>query len=42
MIEADDVPWPVRFVRASQLVDDGATDQEVRHAIERVEDGDQA
>lgn len=41
MIDADDVPWPVRFIRASQLVD-GATDQEVRRAIERVEERDRS
>ena len=40
MIDVGDVPWPVRFVRASQLVNDGATDLEVRRAIERVEGGD--
>lgn len=38
MIDADDVPWPVRFIRASQLVEDSATDQEVREAIEAVEE----
>lgn len=41
MIDADDVPWPIRFVPASQLVGDEATDLDVRHAVERVEDGGQ-
>jgi len=40
VIDADDVPWPVRFVPASRLIEDGATDHEVREAVERVEDGD--
>jgi hypothetical protein len=39
----EDWPFPPNeFVRASRLVEDGATDQEVRHAVERVEDGDRA
>ena len=40
MIDADDVPYPVRFVRASKLLQDEATDAEVRRAVQRVEDGD--
>lgn len=40
MIDADEVAHPVRFVRASELVENGATDEEVRRAIEAVEDGD--
>lgn len=33
-------PYPLdEFVRASQLVEDGATDKEVREAVEGVEDG---
>jgi len=34
----EDVPWPVEFVRASQLVADGATDEEVREAVEAFEE----
>jgi len=38
----DPADWPFptdAFVRASRLVEDGATDQEVRAAVESVEDG---
>jgi len=36
-----DWPFPPNeFVRASRLLESGATDQEVREAIEALEDGD--
>lgn len=34
----EDVPWPVEFVRASLLVRDEATDDQVRAAIEEIEE----
>jgi len=37
--------WPFppnQFVRASRLVEDGATDEQVRRSVERFEDGDGA
>ena len=37
----DDWPFPPNsFVRASRLVEDSASDQQVRAAIESIEDGD--
>jgi hypothetical protein len=40
MSTPEDWPFPVdEFVRASRLIEDGATDQEVREAVQAVEDG---
>lgn len=34
----EDVPWPVEFVRASELRPEGASDEDVREAIEEIEE----